>query len=156
MPSQLAQLNIGRLLHPVDDPRIKEFVDGLDHINALAEQWPGFVWRLQTEAGNATGVHHPLSQDPFILVNMSVWESPEDLKEFVYRSGHLDYYLKRADWFEKPAQAHYVLWWVPQGHIPDLDEARERLKHYRAHGATPHAFWFGKLFPAPVVSAAPV
>jgi hypothetical protein len=86
---------------------------------------------------------------------MSVWESPEDLKQFVYRSGHLEYYLKRSDWFEKPTQAHYVLWWVPAGHIPSLDEARERLDHYRLHGATPHAFWFGKLFREPAFSIAP-
>lgn len=83
-------------------------------------------------------------------------EESQDLKEFVYRSAHLDYYLKRSDWFEKPSQAHYVLWWVPAGHIPTLAEARDRLEHYRAHGASPHAFWFGQLFPAPAVSATPV
>lgn len=156
MDCHLAQLNIGRLLHPLDHPKIKEFVEGLDHINSLAEKSPGFVWRLQTDSGNATDVHHPWSQDPFLLVNMSVWKSPEDLKEFVYRSGHLEYYLKRSDWFAKPTEAHYVLWWVQEGHIPSLEEARERLEHYREHGATPHAFWFGKLFPAPAASVAPV
>jgi hypothetical protein len=156
MDFQLAQLNIGRILHPLDHPQIREFMDGLDHINALAEQSPGFVWRLQSESGNATDVQHPWAQDPFMLVNMSVWRSPDDLKQFVYRSGHLDYYLKRADWFERPSQPHYVLWWVPAGHIPSLDEARERLEHYRAHGASQHAFWFGKLYPAPVVTAIPV
>ena len=156
MGFHLAQLNVGRLLHPLDDPRIKEFMDGLDHINQLADQWPGFVWRLQTDSGNATDVHHPWSQDPFALVNMSVWKTAEDLKEFVYRSGHLDYYLKRADWFEKPNEAHYVLWWVPVGHIPNLEEARDRLEHYRTHGASPQAFWFGKLYPAPAGSLEPV
>jgi len=156
MAFHLAQLNVARLLHPLDHPQIQEFIDGLAHINALAERWPGFVWRLQTDSGNATDVHHPWSADPFFLVNMSVWKKPDDLKDFVYRSGHLEYYLKRANWFEKPAQAHYVLWWVPEGHIPSLEEAQERLDHYRAHGATPHAFWFGKLFPAPEVEAAPV
>jgi hypothetical protein len=156
MAFHLAQLNIGRVLHPLDHPQMKEFMDGLAHINALADQWPGFVWRLQTDSGNATDVHHPWSEDPFMFVNMSVWKSPEDLKQFVFRSGHLEYLLKRAEWFEKPKEAHYVLWWVPEGHIPTLEEARERLEHYRAHGATPHAFWFGKLFPAPAVSVAPV
>jgi hypothetical protein len=156
MAFHLAQLNVARLVHPLDHPEIKEFVDGLDHINALAEQSPGFVWRLQTDAGNATDIRHPWSQDPFMLVNMSIWKSPEDLKQFVYRSGHLDYYLKRSDWFEKPSEAHYVLWWIPQGHIPNLDEARERLENYRANGASQHAFWFGKLFPAPAVAAASV
>jgi hypothetical protein len=156
MAFHLAQLNIARLLHPLDHPQIKEFLDGLNHINALAEESPGFVWRLKTESGNATDVHHPWSDDPFTLVNMSLWKSAEDLKQFVYRSGHLEYYLKRSDWFEKPREAHYVLWWVPLGHIPSLDEARGRLEHYRAYGASPHAFWFGKLFPAPAVSVAPV
>jgi Domain of unknown function (DUF3291) len=154
MAFQLAQLNIGCLLHPLDHPAIQEFVDGLERINALADRSPGFVWRLQTESGDATGVHHPWSQDPFMLVNMSVWRSPEDLKRFVYDSGHLDYYLKRSEWFEKPIQAHYVLWWVPEGHTPSLEEARDRLEHYRANGASPYAFWFGKLFPAPAALVA--
>jgi hypothetical protein len=149
MSFHLAQLNIGRLVHPVDDPRIQGFLDGLDPINALAERSPGFVWRLQTESGNATDVHHPWSKDPFMLVNMSVWERPEDLREYVYRSGHIDYLQRRAEWFEKPSLPHYVLWWVPAGHIPTLGEARDRLEHYRRHGSTPHAFWFGNLFPAP-------
>jgi hypothetical protein len=149
MAFQLAQLNIARLLHPLDHPQIGDFVAGLDHINELADNSPGFVWRLKTDTGNATDVQHPWSSDPFMLVNMSVWESPGDLKNYVYRSGHLDYYVKRADWFEKPTQANYVLWWIPAGHIPTLAEGKRRLEHYRQHGATPHAFWFGKLFPAP-------
>ncbi len=156
MGFHLAQLNIARLLHPLDDPRIQEFVDGLDHINQLADHSPGFVWRLQSDSGNATGVHHPWTRDPFMLVNMSVWKTPEDLKQFVYRSGHLEYYVKRSAWFEKPREAHYVLWWLPAGHVPSLDEARERLEHYRRHGASPNAFWFGQMFPAPAVSEAPV
>jgi hypothetical protein len=147
MSFQLAQLNIARLRHPLDHPAIADFVNGLEEINALAEQSPGFVWRLKTESGNATNVEHPWS-DPLVLVNMSVWQSPDDLKAFVYRTQHLEYYLRRADWFEKPAQAHYVLWWIPEGHVPTLEEAKERLDHYRVHGATAHAFWFGKLFPA--------
>ena len=148
MHFQIAQLNVGRLLHPLDHPQIAEFVNGLDEINALAESATGFVWRFQTESGNATDAQHPWSADPFMLVNMSVWKTPEDLKNFTYRSGHLEYYLKRAEWFERLPQAHYVLWWVPVGHIPTLNEAQERLEHYRQNGATPYAFWFGKLFPA--------
>ena len=144
----LAQLNIARLLHPLDDPRIQTFVDGLDSVNALADQAPGFVWRLQSDSGNATDLSHPWSADPFLLVNLSVWTTVEPLKEFVYRSGHLDFLARRAHWFEKPREPHYVLWWVPAGHLPSIEEAAERLAHYRAHGATPYAFWFGKLFPA--------
>ena len=149
MSFHLAQLNIGRLLHPLDHPQIKDFMDGLDHINRLAEESPGFVWRLQSASGNATDVDHPWTADPFMLVNMSVWESVEHLKQFVYRSGHLAYYTRRSEWFEKPTEAHYVLWWIQKGHIPSIEEAKTRLEHYRAHGATAEAFWFGKLFPAP-------
>lgn len=149
MAYHLAQLNIARLLHPLDSPQIAEFVQGLESINQLADSSQGFVWRLQTASGNATDVQHPWSADPFLLVNMSVWKTPDDLKDFVYRSGHLEFYLKRAKWFEKPSQAHYVLWWIPEGEIPRLPDAQARLEHYRKHGATPYAFWFGKLFPAP-------
>jgi hypothetical protein len=153
MAYHLAQLNIGRLSRPLDHPEIADFVNGLDHINRLAEASPGFVWRLQSAAGNATDI--PWSADPLEIVNMSVWTSPEELKNYVYRSEHLDFYLRRADWFERPSRPHYALWWIPAGAIPTLDEARERLEHYRTYGATPHAFWFGKLFPAPEELAAP-
>ena len=111
---------------------MKDFVDALDRINQLAEQSDGFLWRLQTESGNATDVQHPWSADPFALVNMSVWHTPKDLKAYVYKSGHMDFYGRRAAWFEKPQPAHYVLWWVPIGHIPSLEEAKERLERYRA------------------------
>ena len=151
---QLAELNIARLIHPLDDPRIADFVNGLDAINRLAEESSGFIWRFQTEEGNATSAVHPWSDDPFMLVNMSVWESPEDLKQYVYRSGHMEYLRRRLEWFERPSEAHYVLWWVPRGHLPTLREARERLEHYRREGATPHAFWFSQLFPAPAATMA--
>jgi hypothetical protein len=121
----------------------------LERINRLAEESPGFVWRLQSASGNATDVAHPWMSDPFLLVNMSVWKSVEDLKQFVYRSEHLSFYTRRAEWFEKPAAAQYVLWWIPEGHLPGLEEAKERLELYRSRGATPEAFWFGKLFPVP-------
>ncbi|MBI2686653.1 MAG: DUF3291 domain-containing protein [Acidobacteria bacterium] len=146
---QLAQLNVARLIHPIDDPRIRDFVDGLDAINRLAEESEGFVWRLKTDSGNATDVTHPWSADPFMLVNMSVWRVAEDLRQYVYKSGHMEYLRRRMEWFERPAEAHYVLWWVEAGHVPTLEEAQERLEHYRAHGATARAFWFGRLFEAP-------
>ena len=145
----LAQLNIGRLVHPIDHPAIKPFLDALDEINALADAAPGFIWRLQTEEGNATAVEHPWSADPFMLVNMSVWTTPQALREFVYHSNHRPFLNRRTEWFEKPTAPHYVLWWIPAGHIPSLAEAQERLEHYRQHGPTAHAFWFGELFPAP-------
>jgi Domain of unknown function (DUF3291) len=120
----------------------------------LADSSPGFVWRLQSASGNATDVTHPWSADPFVIVNLSVWESPEALRQFVYRSNHTEYLARRSEWFEKSKEATYVLWWVPAGHIPSLEEAAERLEHYRWHGPTPHAFWFGKLFPEPEAAIA--
>jgi hypothetical protein len=150
----LAQLNVGRVLHPVDHPAIRPFMDALEHVNRLADSSPGFVWRLQTASGNATDVVHPWSADRFALVNMSVWTDPEALRQFVYRTQHREYLTRRAEWFEKPSQAHYVLWWVRAGHIPSLEEAAERLEHYRRHGPTAFAFWFVNLFPAPEPSTA--
>lgn len=152
MGFELAHFNIARLLQPLDHPQIADFVQNLDPINALAEQSPGFVWRLKTESGNATDAVHPWSGDPLTIVNLSVWQTPELLRDFVYRTQHLDFYKRRGDWFERPSQAHYVLWWVPAGHLPGLEEARDRLELYRAHGATPEAFGFSETHPAPRLS----
>jgi hypothetical protein len=151
MTHHLAQVNIARLLAPIDDPRIADFVAQLDAINALAEQSPGFVWRLKTDAGNATDVVY--NDDPFVIVNMSVWESVDTLRGYTYASKHIEVFRRRAEWFEKPAKPHYCLWWVPVGHAPTVAEARERLEHYQTHGATPHAFWFSQLFPVPEPAA---
>jgi heme-degrading monooxygenase HmoA len=136
----LAQINIGRLVAPIDDPRIAEFVAQLEPVNKLAEQSPGFVWRLQSESGNATDV--PYNDDPTMLVNMSVWESLETLKAYVYGSRHLGVFRDRQKWFQKLDLPHYCLWWVPVGHIPTVAEGRERMEHYQKHGSTPEAFWF--------------
>ena len=146
MDYHLAQINIARLVAPIDDPRIAGFVSQLGPINALADSAPGFVWRLQSESGNATDV--PFSDDPFVIVNMSVWESVEALRDFTYSSRHIELFRDRARWFEKMDKPHYCLWWVPAGHIPTLEEGRERLRHFQEHGATPHAFWFSQQFPA--------
>ena len=111
----------------------------LDPINALADGTPGFVWRLQTEDGNATSIR--AFDDDLMMLNMSVWESVEELTQFVYRSAHVDVMRRRREWFER-IETHMVLWWVPAGHIPSVDEALERLTHLRAHGPTPYAFTF--------------
>ncbi len=148
MTYHLAQINIGRLVAPVDDPKIAEFVAQLDEVNALADATPGFVWRLRSEAGNATDVVY--NDDPFVIVNMSVWESVEALRDYVYQSRHTEVLRDRAKWFEKMEKPHYCLWWVPAGHIPTVAEGRERLEHYQTHGATPVAFWFSQRFDAPV------
>jgi len=145
--AHLAQINIARLVAPIDDPKIAPFVAQLDQVNSLAERSPGFVWRLKSEAGNATDIAY--SDDPFVIVNMSVWESVESLRQFTYSGHHLSVFRSRSDWFEKMPLPHYCLWWIPNGHIPTVAEARERLEHYQEHGATPQAFWFSQLFPAP-------
>jgi Domain of unknown function (DUF3291) len=144
---QLAQINIARLIAPIDDPKIAEFVSQLDSINALADHSPGFVWRLQSNSGNATDIAY--NDDPFIIVNMSVWESLESLRNFAYRSDHVRVFRDRAKWFEKMDKPNYCLWWVPGGHHPSVAEGRERLEHYQKYGSTPHAFWFSQHFPAP-------
>jgi len=147
MDFHLAQINIGRLVAPIDDPRIADFVAQLGPINALADSAPGFVWRLQSDSGNATDI--PFSDDPFVMVNMSVWKSIEALRNFTYASRHTQPLKDRARWFEKMDKPHYCLWWVPAGHVPTVDEGRERLRHFQEHGATTYAFWFSQPFPAP-------
>jgi hypothetical protein len=144
----LAQINVGRLIAPVDDPRIADFVAQLDEINALADRSPGFVWRLQSYSGNALDIQYS-SEDPTMNVNMSVWESLEALKAYAYRSDHVRVFRERAKWFVKLDVPTYCLWWVPIGHIPTVAEGRERLEHYQKYGATPFSFWFSQYFPAP-------
>jgi hypothetical protein len=147
MDFQLAQINVGRLVAPIDDPRIAGFVAQLGPVNALADEARGFVWRLQSESGNATDV--PYDDDPLMIVNMSVWESMEALRNFTYAPGHLQVFKDRAKWFEKMSLPNYCLWWVAAGHRPTVEEGRERLVHYQKHGATPYSFWFSQSFPAP-------
>ena len=148
MGFHLAQVNISRLIAPLDDPRIADFVAQLEPINRLAEHAPGFVWRLQSDSGNATDI--AWSDDPFVIVNMSVWESFESLRNYVYRSDHMRVLRDRAKWFEKMDKPHYCLWWVPAGHIPSVAEGRDRVEHYQRHGSTEYSFWFSQHFPAPL------
>jgi heme-degrading monooxygenase HmoA len=143
----LAQINIARLTAPLDDPRIAEFVEQLEPINKLADSSPGFISRLQSEQGNATDLAY--SDDPFIIVNMSVWDSIEALKEFTYRSRHLHVLRDRKKWFEKMELPHYCLWWVPIGHRPAIAEGRTKLELYQRYGSTVEAFWFNEWYPAP-------
>lgn len=128
----LAQYNIARLIAPLDDPSTAGFVADLERVNTLGDRSPGFVWRLQTDDGTSTSVR--VRGDPLILVNFTVWESVESLFEFTYRSGHADVYRRRRRWFEAPSEAHLVMWWIPAGHIPTVDEGEDRLDYLRAHG----------------------
>ena len=142
----VAQINIGRVLAPLDDPMMEGFVSRLDELNAIADRSPGFVWRLQTSAGNAT-YFRPYPEDDRILMNMSVWETVEDLKNYVYHTVHTELLRQRHKWFEKFAGNYTTLWWVPAGRIPGIDEAKKRLAHLDAHGPTQFAFTFKTVFP---------
>ena len=140
----LAQINIGRLKAPLDDPSMFGFVSKLDEINALADRTPGFVWRLQTEEGNATSLR-PFDDDR-IALNMSVWESLEALRRYVYDGAHAEVLRQRRDWFEKFDRVYLALWWVPSGHIPSIDEAKIRLASLEKNGPTAFAFTFKTTF----------
>jgi Domain of unknown function (DUF3291) len=140
----IAQVNIGQIKGPLDGPTMAEFVSRLDEINGLADRSPGFVWRLQTSAGNAT-YFRPFDDD-HILVNMSIWETVEALRHYVYHTAHAELLRQRQRWFEKFAGAYAALWWVPQGHIPGIDEAKKRLSHLERHGPTQFAFTFQTVF----------
>lgn len=143
---ELAQLNIAVMKEPLTSPLLADFVANLDRINALADAAPGFVWRLQTPNGDATALR-PMGEET--LVNMSVWRDVQALSDYVYRSGHVEIMRRRKEWFERMAEAFMVLWWVPQGHRPTVDEALARLTLLRTQGASADAFTFRSPFPAP-------
>ena len=142
---ELAQMNIARLRAPIDSPEIAEFVAALDPINALAERQPGFVWRFQTDEGNATA-ERPY-EDEHVIVNMSVWTSLETLADYVYRSDHTAFLRRRREWFTTMMEVHVAFWWVPAGHRPTVAEGIARLDHLQANGATAYAFTFRHPFP---------
>jgi hypothetical protein len=131
---------------PLEDPLMADFVAKLDSINALADDSPGFVWRLQTDEGNATYLR-PYDDDQ-ILFNLSVWQTLEDLLRFVYRSAHVEVLRRRQEWFEKFDGSYLALWWVPDTHIPSVDEAKQRLEHVAVHGPTAFAFTLKDTFPS--------
>jgi hypothetical protein len=143
---ELAQLNIAHMKAPLESPSMADFVTNLDRINALAERAPGFVWRLQTEEGDATALR-PLGDDK--LVNMSVWQDVQSLHDYVYRTAHVEIMRRRKEWFDSMREAYTVLWWVPAGHRPDVAEAASKLEVLRRLGPTPEAFTFKQPFPSP-------
>jgi hypothetical protein len=137
MPFELAQVNIGRLRAPLDSEQLAGFVELLDPVNEAADSSAGFIWRLQTEDGNATSV------------NMSVWADVESLGDFVYGALHRAVLRRRREWFERMSEAYTACWWVPEGHRPSTAEAEQRVRQLRAHGPTPVAFTLQQSFPAP-------
>lgn len=144
MPERhLAQLNIARMRAPLEDPLMLGFSSRLEEINALADNSPGFVWRLQTDDGDATALR--VFDDPLVLINLSVWQDVESLRTFVYRSDHRQLLQGRRDWFLPSDGPHMALWWVPAGHLPDVDEARAKLGQLASSGPSSEVFDFGTL-----------
>lgn len=143
---QLAQLNIATMKEPLESPSMVDFVANLERINALAEASPGYIWRLQDEAGDATALR-PFGDE--VLVNLSVWRDVPTLSDYVYKSAHTEMLKRRREWFSKVSAAHMVLWWLPAGHCPSIQEAAERLALLREHGASAQAFSFRHAFAAP-------
>jgi hypothetical protein len=137
----LAQLNVGRLLAPTDDPRVSEFMGALDRVNGMGKRMPGFVWMMEGSGEPGTGnTQNSIGDDPQFVANLTVWEDVESLEKFVWQTVHRQFYERRAEWFELMGQMHFVMWWVPVGHKPTLDEALARLEHLRAHGDSDHGF----------------
>lgn len=151
MSYQLAELNVARLRAPIDSPELQDFVANLDRINALAESSEGFVWRLKDEGNDATSMR-PMGED--VIVNMSVWRDADSLKNYVYRSGHVEVMRRRKEWFERMVEAYLVMWWIPKGRYPTVEEAIHKLELLRVKGPTPEAFNFRTFFPAPDVPQA--
>ena len=143
----LAQVNIARARGALDSPMMQGFVEQLDSINALADKSPGFVWRLQTEEGDATSIN--AFGDERIIVNMSVWTSLEALKTYVYSGEHLAVLKNKKRWFEKMPEPTLALWWIPAGTTPTVDAAKKALQTLADKGATQGAFSFARAFPAP-------
>jgi hypothetical protein len=143
---ELAQVNISRLKFPLDSPELKDFVDALEPVNADADAADGFVWRLQSEGGDATDVR--VFGDDWLIVNLTVWRDAEALTAYMYQGRHREMLSRRREWFERVREAMTALWWVPAGHRPTVAEAEARLLHLRAHGPTPYAFTLRTSFPA--------
>jgi Domain of unknown function (DUF3291) len=150
---EIAQLNVGIIEAPMDSPVMAGFAANLERINALADRSNGFVWRLQSEEGDATSIR-PFDDDN-LLVNMSVWRDVESLNRFVYTTAHVEIMRRRREWFERMNEAFLVLWWIPKGHRPSIAEAIAKLEALRANGPAQSAFTFRQAFPPPDAVARP-
>ena len=147
MSYHLAQLNLAPAKGPREDPQMQGFYEAVEMINRLAEDSDGFIWRLKDESGDSTGIR--AFPDPTVLVTMSVWRDMDSLRLFVYKSTHVDFLRRRHEWFNRPTGPGMVLWWVPEGHLPTLGEARARLDMLAEQGSNARAFTFGAPFPVP-------
>ena len=144
---QIAQLNVARAVAPLEDARMAGFMARLDEVNALAERSPGFVWRLKGASGNATDLK--VDANPLVIVNLTVWDSPDDLFDYTYRSDHRTVFARRFEWFERSAGPNVVMWWQPAGTIPTIGDAFRRLRLLADAGPTPDAFTFKHRFQPP-------
>jgi len=149
----LAQVNIALPVEPLTSPRLANFVNALEEINALADAAPGFLWRMQTEDGDATAVR--AFDDDRLIVNMSLWTSLDALADYVYRSGHVEIMRRRREWFSPMREAYQALWWLPAGELPTVHDAELRVAHLREHGPSEYAFTFRAPFPAPASAVQP-
>ncbi|PSL47973.1 uncharacterized protein DUF3291 [Chitinophaga niastensis] len=151
MEYYLAQVNIAKMLAPLDNPVMADFVANLDRINHIAENSEGFIWRLKDDQNNATSIK--IFDDDYLLVNLSVWKNVDALFQFTYQSDHVEIFKRKKEWFEKMSDMHMGLWYVPAGHLPTIADTQERLTYLRNNGSTPFAFTFKNRFtPADVVN----
>ena len=150
---QLAQINIATARYLPEDPRMADFMNRLDEINALAEQSPGFVWRLQSESGNATDIK--IDDNPYQLINMSVWENVDSLFQYVYKTMHREVMIRRREWFDKPAALYQALWWISAGQYPTPEEGLARIQHLQDNGPSAQAFTFKSTYPPPNAAGNP-
>jgi hypothetical protein len=144
--THLAELNVGRLIAETDDPRVAEFMGALDQINGLGKRMPGFVWMMEGSGEPNTGnTDTKIDGDPRYVANLTVWENVATLENFVFNTLHRRFYERRQEWFEVLGEMHFVMWWVPEGHRPSMEEALERLEHLKTHGDSDHAFGWSYL-----------
>lgn len=142
--SYLAQINIAKMVDEIDSSVMADFVANLDSINALAENSKGFVWRLIENENNATSIN--VFEDTFLIVNMSVWQSIDDLFQFTYASEHLEIFKRKKEWFHKMKEMHMAFWFIEEDKTPTVQDAKERLAYLQKHGETPYAFTFKSKF----------
>lgn len=142
--THLAQLNVGRLVAETDDPAVAPFMENLDRVNRAGKRMPGFVWMMEGADGQGN-TELKLDGDPRLIANLTVWETPEALRAFVFETVHMRFMAQRADWFERLEDAHFVMWWVRAGHLPDMGEALDRLDRLRRDGPGPDAFTWAQL-----------
>lgn len=149
MTHHLAELNIGRLLAPTDDPRVADFMANLDRINGLGKRMPGFVWMMEGSGEPGTGnTDNAIGGDPQFVANLTLWEDVESLERFVWGTLHKQFYDRRAEWFELMGDQHFVMWWVPAGQRPTLQQGLARLDLLRRNGDSDDAFGWSHLVEA--------